>query len=156
MDHALPLVRLSATADTTTLGAMLGQAGLPIGGPVVVLVGGADGLTAQDADACESAFALSLVPVLEEMSAVLVDGGTRSGVMRLAGRVRCGWVREPRTSGWWPSVRSDERTKPPKERGKPAATRTPAIWIRTTATSSRYPVIAGVTRVAGSAMWPLR
>ena len=87
-DHALPLVRVPVTADPATLDAMLQQAGIPIGRPVVVLVGGADGLTAGEADACESTFVSSLVPVLEQLSAVLVDGGTDSGVMRLAGRAR--------------------------------------------------------------------
>jgi hypothetical protein len=66
----------------------LRRAGLPLGRPVVVLVGGADGLTGTQTEACEVLFTRALVPVLEAARAVLVDGGTDSGIMRLAGCAR--------------------------------------------------------------------
>ncbi|MBB5956790.1 hypothetical protein FHS29_003383 [Saccharothrix tamanrassetensis] len=64
---------------------------LPRERPVLVLVGGADGM----ADGHFERFALvlrELVPVLDALDAVVVDGGTDSGVMRAIGRARaaCG------------------------------------------------------------------
>jgi SLOG in TRPM, prokaryote len=84
----LRLVRLSAPTDLGSLQQRLTASGLPTDVPVVVLVGGAGGLGASEEALCTQLFAASLVPVLEKTGAVLVDGGTDSGVMALAGRVR--------------------------------------------------------------------
>jgi hypothetical protein len=82
------LVRVAAPLDPAILRARLRGAGLPIGVPVVLLVGGAGGLGADERAACVDLFASALVPVLEKTGAVLVDGGTDSGIMALAGMVR--------------------------------------------------------------------
>ncbi|MDU0289152.1 hypothetical protein [Saccharothrix longispora] len=68
-------------------GAELGGAGLPSGRPVLVLVGGADGMPADDVDWLERVLR-DLVPLLEQHRAVVVDGGTDVGVMRAVGRAR--------------------------------------------------------------------
>ncbi|WP_461123059.1 hypothetical protein [Saccharothrix stipae] len=65
----------------------LSGAGLPLGRPVLVLVGGADGMERTDLDALAGALR-DLVPLLDECGAVVVDGGTDVGVMRAAGRAR--------------------------------------------------------------------
>ncbi|RKT56283.1 hypothetical protein [Saccharothrix australiensis] len=68
-----------------TSGAELSR--LPRERPVLVLVGGADGMAAEPLAALGAALA-DLVPVLDELGAVVVDGGTDTGVMRAAGRAR--------------------------------------------------------------------
>lgn len=55
---------------------------------VVVVVGGADGLDAELEDRVRTLFRTGVLPVLEQLGAVGVDGGTRSGVMRLLGESR--------------------------------------------------------------------
>ncbi|MGM1061825.1 hypothetical protein [Saccharothrix sp. Mg75] len=65
----------------------LAGAGLPAGRPVLVLVGGADGMPTDDVDLLERVLR-DLVPLLEEHRAVVVDGGTDVGVMRAVGRAR--------------------------------------------------------------------
>jgi len=52
--------------------------------PVVVVVGGAAGLDTEDANL--EAVAAAIVRAAEHCGAVIVDGGTDSGVMRLVGR----------------------------------------------------------------------
>jgi hypothetical protein len=86
--RSLRLVRLPARLDRPGLVARLRAAGLPTSVPVVVLVGGAGGLAEKERSVVASLFAAALVPVLEEVGAVLVDGGTDSGIMALAGRAR--------------------------------------------------------------------
>jgi len=87
-DSVPVLVRLGSAADRGELTSMLRHAGLPIGRPVVVLVGGAGGLDRTQTSACDVLFTRALVPALDDADAVLVDGGTDSGIMRLAGRAR--------------------------------------------------------------------
>ncbi|MGH3935434.1 MAG: hypothetical protein ACRDS1_10745 [Pseudonocardiaceae bacterium] len=84
--HAVRVLRVPPTVGGTALVALLREAGLPIGVPVVVLVGGAGGLEPADTAACADLFASALVPLIESAGAVLVDGGTDAGIMRLAGR----------------------------------------------------------------------
>ncbi|MFD0206171.1 MULTISPECIES: hypothetical protein [Saccharothrix] len=67
--------------------AQLGAAGLPVGRPVLVLVGGAGGMEPGELDALASVLR-DLVPLLDECGAVVVDGGTDVGVMRAVGRAR--------------------------------------------------------------------
>ncbi|MGW6194789.1 hypothetical protein ACWF0M_01455 [Kribbella sp. NPDC055110] len=62
--------------------------GLPRTRPVVVLVGGAGGLSPADLDQLRPSIADGLIPVLEARQAVAVDGGTDAGVMRLIGEER--------------------------------------------------------------------
>ncbi|WP_158848925.1 hypothetical protein [Saccharothrix deserti] len=67
--------------------AELGGAGLPLGRPVLVLVGGADGMDRAGLESLELVLR-DLVPLLDECGAVVVDGGTDTGVMRAVGRAR--------------------------------------------------------------------
>ncbi|MFT7834979.1 hypothetical protein Q5530_02360 [Saccharothrix sp. BKS2] len=65
----------------------LGGVGLPLGRPVLVLVGGADRMDRADVADLEQVLR-ELVPLLDARDAVVLDGGTDSGVMRAAGRAR--------------------------------------------------------------------
>ncbi|WP_367138067.1 hypothetical protein [Saccharothrix sp. HUAS TT1] len=67
--------------------AELRDAGLPPDRPVLVLVGGAAGMGAADLESLGHALR-ALVPLLDECRAVVVDGGTDTGVMRAIGRAR--------------------------------------------------------------------
>jgi hypothetical protein len=74
--------------DQWELPAALAAVGLHPPCPVLVLVGGAGGLAASDIDRLRPALASGLVPVMQRLGAVAVDGGTRAGVMRLLGELR--------------------------------------------------------------------
>jgi SLOG in TRPM, prokaryote/SMODS and SLOG-associating 2TM effector domain 1 len=89
-DRDVPLVRFTGPApDVRTVAAALAEAGLEIGRrPVVVLVGGADGLTVDDPAAWTALFRDGLVPGLVRAGACLVDGGTDAGVLAFAGQAR--------------------------------------------------------------------
>lgn len=56
--------------------------------PMIVLVGGADGLQPRDLDRLRPIFTAALVPLAQRLNAAVVDGGTDSGVMRLMGQAR--------------------------------------------------------------------
>lgn len=56
--------------------------------PVVVMIGGAGGLSVAEVNGLPRRLAVSLVPVLEQAGAVGLDGGTQSGVMRAFGEAR--------------------------------------------------------------------
>ena len=68
--------------------AAIDGAGLRRGRPVVVLVGGAAGMDEGDLETVAEVFRKVVVPIVESRDAVVVDGGTDSGVMRLIGRAR--------------------------------------------------------------------
>jgi hypothetical protein len=70
------------------LRAALDALGLRPPRPTVVVVGGAGGLDEEMMDELRPLFAEAIVPVLDACGAVGVDGGTRSGVMRLLGEAR--------------------------------------------------------------------
>jgi hypothetical protein len=57
-------------------------------GPTLVLVGGADGLSDDDSEALRALFVETVAPLVEELGAQIVDGGTDVGVMRLVGAAR--------------------------------------------------------------------
>jgi SLOG in TRPM, prokaryote len=63
---------------------------LGLGGsyPTLVLVGGAGRMDPADLDRLRPVFEEALVPVAQSVGAVLVDGGTDAGVMRLLGQAR--------------------------------------------------------------------
>lgn len=82
------LIQVSTHDTMTNLPTLLRNAGLLIGRPVVVLVGGAAGLSTRDEKTCDYLFTTALIPVIEELGAILIDGGTDSGIIRLAGRAR--------------------------------------------------------------------
>jgi SLOG in TRPM, prokaryote len=78
-----PAVQISEEKE---LRAALGKLGLQPPRPTVVIVGGAARL--KHLDRLRPAFVEAIVPVMEQYRAVGVDGGTRSGVMRLFGEAR--------------------------------------------------------------------
>jgi hypothetical protein len=59
---------------------------IPVGTPVIVVVGGASGLGGQYLDAARRAIVDIVVPVAVSTGAAIVDGGTDSGVMAFVGR----------------------------------------------------------------------
>ena len=56
--------------------------------PTMVLVGGADGLQQTDQDRLRPLFVDTLAPLVQDLGACVVDGGTDTGVMSLMGRAR--------------------------------------------------------------------
>lgn len=54
----------------------------------LVLVGGAGGLSKTDMKTLRPLFVEALAPLAEKLGAVVIDGGTDAGVMRLMGRAR--------------------------------------------------------------------
>jgi hypothetical protein len=68
--------------------AALDSAGLRRGRMVVVLVGGAAGMDEKDLETVAEVLWKEVVPIVEHRDAVVIDGGTDSGVMRLIGRAR--------------------------------------------------------------------
>jgi hypothetical protein len=74
--------------DMDRLGAALAVVGLAPPRPVLVLVGGAGGMDPSDAQRVWGTFSAGLVPVLQQVGAAALDGGTRAGVMRILGETR--------------------------------------------------------------------
>lgn len=70
------------------LPAALAAGGLSNPRPVLVLVGGAGGLSPAEQARLTPLFVHGLVPAVERSGAAVVDGGTDSGVMRLLGEAR--------------------------------------------------------------------
>lgn len=68
--------------------AVLDSAGIRREQPVLVLVGGAGGMDERSLQQVEAVLREALLPAVAEHSAVVVDGGTDSGVMRAVGRAR--------------------------------------------------------------------
>ena len=84
--HALaPHLRIVGTDE---IPAALDRAGFRRGRVVVVLVGGAAGMSDRDLEAVAEVLVEEVVPLVERLDAVVIDGGTDSGVMRLIGRAR--------------------------------------------------------------------
>jgi hypothetical protein len=80
-----PRTRVS---DSAQLPEALQGAGLAVGRVVVVLVGGAGGMGEQDLQAVAHVLRDAVLPVVARHDAVVVDGGTDSGVMRPSGCAR--------------------------------------------------------------------
>ncbi|MEB3295262.1 MAG: hypothetical protein VKJ24_19075 [Synechococcales bacterium] len=66
----------------------IAQLGLPTQRPVLVIIGGAKFLAAAEFDRLRVLFQESIVPIAEQWNAVVLDGGTQSGVMQLMGESR--------------------------------------------------------------------
>ena len=79
-----PFARVAKPAD---LSATLGALDVGMGLPVLVLVGGAGGMT-QDHLAAMAQVMAGIIAALDDWGAAIVDGGTDSGVMRVIGQVR--------------------------------------------------------------------
>jgi hypothetical protein len=84
-DAVRPAARVD---DTAALPGALDALGVPRRRPVIVLIGGAGKLGETDAAAAVAAIEAAVVPVAIERRAVVVDGGTDSGIMRFAGQAR--------------------------------------------------------------------
>ncbi|MGE3287352.1 MAG: hypothetical protein AB7J32_14775 [Pseudonocardia sp.] len=80
-----PRIQVASTEDVA---AALDGSGPGRERTVIVLVGGAGGLGEEMLAALADVLRDEVVPVAEQRKAVVVDGGTDSGVMRLIGRAR--------------------------------------------------------------------
>lgn len=80
-----PHLRVTDAADVVEALATLGVSGHR---PVLVVVGGASGMSEPDRGRVDDLVRTRLVPGLERHGAAVVDGGTDAGVMRLLGQVR--------------------------------------------------------------------
>lgn len=76
-------IHVSASTD---LSMALHQISLSPPHPAIVVVGGASGLEESDLNHLRPLFVKGLTPVAEALGAVVVDGGTDAGVMRLIGQ----------------------------------------------------------------------
>jgi hypothetical protein len=74
-------------ASTDEVAAALDSAGLRLDRAVIVLVGGA-GMGEKEFETVAQVLRDEVVPVAERRDAVVIDGGTDSGVMQLIGRAR--------------------------------------------------------------------
>ena len=79
------MVRVTERSGLT---AAVDQLGLETGRPVIVVVGGAGGISSDEEGRLRPLFDGVLVPVAQALGATVVDGGTASGVMRLMGESR--------------------------------------------------------------------
>lgn len=78
-------IRLKTPADLT---AGLHQLGLKGRHPALVLIGGASKLSEADFHRLQRLFIEVLAPLAQKWQAVVIDGGTDAGVMRLMGQAR--------------------------------------------------------------------
>jgi hypothetical protein len=99
----------------------LARIGVPSGIPVIVLIGGASGLTGEDAAAAQRVIRDAVVPVAADTGAAVVDGGTDSGVMRMVGEARA----EARASFPLVGVVAQQLLDPNDPRTPPRATAEP-------------------------------
>jgi SLOG in TRPM, prokaryote len=75
-------------ASTDEIAAALDSAGLRLDRAVIVLVGGAGTMGEKEFETVAQVLRDEVVPVAERRDAVVIDGGTDSGVMQLIGRAR--------------------------------------------------------------------
>lgn len=80
-----PLAHVARVAD---LPGVLGELGVRLNRPVVVLIGGAGGMSANNLRQADGMLRAAVFPALDRCDVVVVDGGTDSGVMRVVGRAR--------------------------------------------------------------------
>lgn len=78
--------RVTRPRGLADLPAAIGELGLDVGRPVLVVVGGAAGLDDHAKQRLGGLFSDVLVPVANEWNAAVIDGGTDSGVMQLLGQ----------------------------------------------------------------------
>ena len=75
-------------ASTDEIAVALDSAGLRLDRAVIVLVGGASTMGENEFETVAKVLRDEVVPVAERRDAVVIDGGTDSGVMQLIGRAR--------------------------------------------------------------------
>ena len=81
-----PTPAVTMVAEDDDLDAALTIAGLALDRPVLVVIGGADGMPEHIAREAEDLFARAMLPVVQRCGGVVVDGGTNAGVMGALGR----------------------------------------------------------------------
>ena len=84
-DDSAPHIRISSTDE---IAKALDRAGLRRGRMVVVIVGGAGRMAEKDFEAAAEVLRKEVMPIVELRNAVVIDGGTDSGVMRSIGQAR--------------------------------------------------------------------
>ncbi len=72
----------------TELPTILKRLGLERSRPVLVIVGGANGITDDYMQCLSTLFTEKIAPLVEKLGAAVIDGGTDAGVMRLIGQAR--------------------------------------------------------------------
>ena len=60
--------------------------GIALQRPVIVIIGGAGGMSDEDIEKTQTFFEQHLIPFIREQKAIVIEGGTDSGVMRAMGR----------------------------------------------------------------------
>ena len=83
-EHAKPSVYPNEFAELQDVWRILGFKPQP----VIVIVGGAGGMSADDIAKVQSFFEKYLLPFADGKNAVIIDGGTSSGVMAAIGLAR--------------------------------------------------------------------
>jgi hypothetical protein len=81
------------TGDVADVIARMDLAPPANGRPVIVVCGGADNLVDGELDRASAIIGTALASAADVTGAVLVDGGTAAGVMRLTGQARARWSR---------------------------------------------------------------
>jgi len=79
------MARVNVVSD---LPGILDAMAVGCGRPVLVLIGGAGGMSQEHLSRTARVLSRQVVPVLARLGAAVVDGGTDSGVMRVMGRAR--------------------------------------------------------------------
>ncbi len=79
------MIPLDPTEDLT---ATLQTAGLQTTAPTLVIIGGASQMTQESIDRVHQLFQTVLAPLAEALHAVVIDGGTDTGVMQMIGQAR--------------------------------------------------------------------
>ncbi len=86
--NGMPTTAAITVPDETSLQQAINNLKLPQAQPVIVIVGGAKFMSAEDMEQTLDFFCQVVVKLAEEQRAVVIDGGTDSGVMQLIGRAR--------------------------------------------------------------------
>jgi hypothetical protein len=80
--------RAVLVADTISLGGALAQIDLKPPSPTLTIIGGASKISDADLHKLRELFFNVLAPLAQSLQAVIVDGGTNSGIMHLIGQAR--------------------------------------------------------------------
>jgi hypothetical protein len=86
--EGMPTTAAIVVPDEASLPQALNQLALPHAQPVIVIVGGAKFMSEEAMSQTLDFFSQVVVKLAEEQQAVVIDGGTDSGVMQLIGQAR--------------------------------------------------------------------